>query len=110
MSPDVLGRPVELRVVDTRSEKAEAAAAVFRLTEKDKVVALIGNEVSLGACGAKPDQAVVAAKLALSHFSKKTAAIVCDIAQEDSISLLLLQEGVRSGRRQGSIRIEVEDR
>ncbi|MDY0258736.1 ABC transporter substrate-binding protein [Desulfovibrio sp.] len=41
--PTVLGRPVELVVVDNKSDKVEAANAVKRLVERDKVVALIGT-------------------------------------------------------------------
>ncbi len=44
--PEVLGRPVELIVVDNKSDKVEAANAVVRLTEKDKVVAIIGTYAS----------------------------------------------------------------
>jgi len=45
MRPQVLGRAVELKVADTRSDKAEAANAVFRLVEKDRVTAIIGGVV-----------------------------------------------------------------
>ena len=41
--PTVLGRPVELVVVDNKSDKVEAANAVKRLVERDKVVAFIGT-------------------------------------------------------------------
>ncbi len=41
--PTVLGRPVELVVVDNKSDKVEAANAVKRLTERDKVLAIIGT-------------------------------------------------------------------
>ena len=41
--PTVLGRPVELVVVDNKSDKVEAANAVKRLTERDKVIAMIGT-------------------------------------------------------------------
>ena len=41
--PEVLGRPIELVVVDNKSDKVEAANAVKRLVERDKVVALIGT-------------------------------------------------------------------
>ena len=42
--PSVLdGRPVELVVVDNKSDKVEAANAVKRLIERDRVVALIGT-------------------------------------------------------------------
>jgi branched-chain amino acid transport system substrate-binding protein len=46
MEPEVLGRPVELRLTDTKSDKVEAANAVSRLIEKDKAVALIGEMIS----------------------------------------------------------------
>lgn len=41
--PTILGRPVELVVVDNKSDKVEAANSVKRLIERDKVVALIGT-------------------------------------------------------------------
>ena len=41
--PTVLGRPVDLVVVDNKSDKVESANAVKRLVERDKVVALIGT-------------------------------------------------------------------
>lgn len=41
--PTILGRPVELVVVDNKSDKVEAANAVKRLTERDKVLAIIGT-------------------------------------------------------------------
>lgn len=39
----VLGRKVELVIVDNKSEKVEAANAVSRLIDNDKVVAIIGS-------------------------------------------------------------------
>lgn len=41
--PEVDGKKVELVVVDNKSDKAEAASAVARLIEKEKVVAIIGS-------------------------------------------------------------------
>ncbi|MEG2172419.1 MAG: ABC transporter substrate-binding protein [Desulfovibrionaceae bacterium] len=41
--PTVIGRPVELVIVDNKSDKVEAANAVKRLTERDKVLAIIGT-------------------------------------------------------------------
>ena len=41
--PQVLGRDVELIVVDNKSDKVEAANAVKRLVERDKVSAYIGT-------------------------------------------------------------------
>ncbi len=46
MEPDVLGRPVDLKLVDTKSDKVDAANAVSRLIEKEKVVAIIGEMIS----------------------------------------------------------------
>ncbi|MDI9370048.1 MAG: ABC transporter substrate-binding protein [Synergistaceae bacterium] len=41
--PEVLGRPVELFVVDNKTDKVESANAVKRLIEHDNVVAVIGS-------------------------------------------------------------------
>lgn len=41
--PEALGKKIELVVVDNKSDKVEAATAVARLIEKDKVVAIIGS-------------------------------------------------------------------
>ncbi|MDR3135563.1 MAG: ABC transporter substrate-binding protein, partial [Deltaproteobacteria bacterium] len=41
--PEVLGQKVELVVIDNKSDKVEAANAVRRLIESDKVVAIIGT-------------------------------------------------------------------
>ncbi len=46
MEPEVLGRPVEVKLVDTKSDKVESANAVSRLIEKEKVVAIIGEMIS----------------------------------------------------------------
>ena len=44
--PEVLGRKIELFVVDNKSDKVEAANAVARLIENDKVSAIIGTYAS----------------------------------------------------------------
>ncbi|MCM0649388.1 ABC transporter substrate-binding protein [Clostridium swellfunianum] len=41
--PNVLGKKVELVIVDNKSDKTEAANAVQRLVDKDKVTAVIGS-------------------------------------------------------------------
>jgi len=41
--PEVLGKKVELVVVDNKSDKVEAATAAARLVEKEKVSAIIGS-------------------------------------------------------------------
>jgi branched-chain amino acid transport system substrate-binding protein len=46
MQPQLLGQPVELVLVDTRSDRIEAANAMSRLIEKDKVAAVIGEVIS----------------------------------------------------------------
>lgn len=43
MKGEVLGREVQIVVVDNKSDKVEAANAVSRLIERDKVVAIIGS-------------------------------------------------------------------
>ncbi len=46
MKPTVLGKKVDLIVVDTKSDKIEAANAVSRLIEKEKVIAILGESIS----------------------------------------------------------------
>ena len=46
MEPKVLGKKIELKLVDTKSDKVEAANAVTRLIDKEKVVAIIGEMIS----------------------------------------------------------------
>ncbi len=46
IEPTVLGRKISLKLVDTKSDKVEAANAVSRLIEKEKVVAIIGEMIS----------------------------------------------------------------
>ncbi len=46
LQPEILGRPVELIVVDNKSDKVEAANAVVRLTERDEVHAILGSYAS----------------------------------------------------------------
>ncbi len=46
MMGTVLGKKVELALVDTKSDKIESANAVSRLIEKEKVVAIIGEMIS----------------------------------------------------------------
>lgn len=43
MYPTVLGKKVQLVVVDNKSDKTEAASAAARLVEKEKVVSIIGS-------------------------------------------------------------------
>ena len=43
LKPTALDRPVELVIVDNKSDKVEAANAVKRLTEHEKVLAIIGT-------------------------------------------------------------------
>jgi branched-chain amino acid transport system substrate-binding protein len=46
LKPTVLGQEVKLALVDTKSDKMEAANAVSRLIEKDRVTAIIGEVIS----------------------------------------------------------------
>jgi branched-chain amino acid transport system substrate-binding protein len=46
LKPKVLNQEVKLVLVDTRSDKMEAANAVSRLIEKDKVAGIIGEVIS----------------------------------------------------------------
>jgi branched-chain amino acid transport system substrate-binding protein len=46
LKPEVLGQKIKLSLVDTKSDKIEAANAVSRLIEKDKVQAIIGEVIS----------------------------------------------------------------
>lgn len=46
MEPEVLGKKVEIVLVDTKSDKIEAANAVTLLIEKEKVVGIIGEAIS----------------------------------------------------------------
>lgn len=46
LQPQVLGQEVKLALVDTRSDRIEAANAVSRLLEKEKVAAIIGEVIS----------------------------------------------------------------
>jgi branched-chain amino acid transport system substrate-binding protein len=46
MKPNVLSKKITLVLADTKSDKIEAANAVSRLIEKEKVIALIGEMIS----------------------------------------------------------------
>jgi branched-chain amino acid transport system substrate-binding protein len=46
MKPTVLDKKVEVVVADTKSDKIEAANAMSRLIEKDKVISVIGEMIS----------------------------------------------------------------
>ena len=46
LKPTLMGKKVELFLVDTKSDKIEAANAVSRLIEKNKVQAIIGEAIS----------------------------------------------------------------
>lgn len=46
LRPKVLGQEVKLALVDTKSDKIEAANAVSRLIEKERVAAIIGEVIS----------------------------------------------------------------
>ncbi|MCL5124869.1 MAG: ABC transporter substrate-binding protein [Deltaproteobacteria bacterium] len=46
IEPEALGRPIEIKLADTKSEKVDSANAVSRLIEKEKVIAIIGELIS----------------------------------------------------------------
>jgi branched-chain amino acid transport system substrate-binding protein len=46
LEPQVLGQPIKLVMLDTRSDRIEAANAVSRLIEQDHVAAIIGEVIS----------------------------------------------------------------
>lgn len=52
--PEVLGKKVELVLVDNKTDKTESANAVNRLIDKDKVVAIIGSYGSSNSMAAGP--------------------------------------------------------
>jgi branched-chain amino acid transport system substrate-binding protein len=54
MKPKVLGRPVKLILVDTKSDAVEAANGASRLVKKDGVVAILGPVTSTRALAAAP--------------------------------------------------------
>jgi branched-chain amino acid transport system substrate-binding protein len=54
LQPQVLGQPVELALVDTKSDKIEAANAVSRLIEKDQVQGIIGEVISSDTLAGSP--------------------------------------------------------
>lgn len=54
MMPEVLGKKIELVLVDTKSDKIEAANAVSRLIEKEKVVGILGEAISGNSMAGNP--------------------------------------------------------
>lgn len=52
--PTVLSRPVQLILVDDKSDKVEAANAVLRLIEKEQVIAIIGELTSSNTLSGAP--------------------------------------------------------
>jgi branched-chain amino acid transport system substrate-binding protein len=120
MQPHVLGKPVQLKLINTGSDPAGATNTALAAIEKHGAVALVGdilsvNSISISHCTEKrgipvitiPDsgirqpivsrafmpcptdmgQARVAAHLAFGHLKAKTAVVVYDISQKQSICL-----------------------
>jgi len=54
MQPTVLGKKIELVLMDTKSDKIEAANAVSRLVEKEKVVGILGEAISGNSMAGNP--------------------------------------------------------
>lgn len=54
IKPTVLGKKIELVLVDTKSDKIEAANAVSRLVEKERVVGILGEAISGNSMAGNP--------------------------------------------------------
>jgi len=54
IQPTVLGKKIELILVDTKSDKIEAANAMSRLIEKEKVVGVLGEAISGNSMAGNP--------------------------------------------------------
>jgi branched-chain amino acid transport system substrate-binding protein len=54
MEPTVLGKKIDLVLVDTKSDKIEAANAVSLLVEKEKVVGILGEAISGNSMAGNP--------------------------------------------------------
>jgi branched-chain amino acid transport system substrate-binding protein len=54
MEPEVLGKKIDLVLVDTKSDKIEAANAMTLLVEKEKVVGVIGEAISGNSMAGNP--------------------------------------------------------
>jgi branched-chain amino acid transport system substrate-binding protein len=54
MEPEVLGKKIDLILVDTKSDKIEAANAMTLLVEKEKVVGVIGEAISGNSMAGNP--------------------------------------------------------
>ncbi|MHC1743521.1 MAG: ABC transporter substrate-binding protein [Syntrophobacteraceae bacterium] len=54
MEPEVLGKKIELKLADTKSDKIEAANAMTLLVEKEKVVGVLGEAISGNSMAGNP--------------------------------------------------------
>ncbi len=54
MEPTVLGKKIELKLVDTKSDKIEAANAMTLLVEKEKVAVVLGEAISGNSMAGNP--------------------------------------------------------
>jgi len=54
MEPQVLGKKIEVVLVDTKSDKIEAANAMSLLVEKEKVVGILGEAISGNSMAGNP--------------------------------------------------------
>lgn len=54
MEPTVLGKKIDVVLVDTKSDKIEAATAVTLLVEKEKVVGILGEAISGNSMAGNP--------------------------------------------------------
>ncbi len=54
MEPEVLGKKIELKLADTKSDKIEAANAMTLLVEKEKVAGVLGEAISGNSMAGNP--------------------------------------------------------
>jgi branched-chain amino acid transport system substrate-binding protein len=54
MEPEVLGKKIDLKLADTKSDKIEAANAMTLLVEKEKVVGVLGEAISGNSMAGNP--------------------------------------------------------
>jgi branched-chain amino acid transport system substrate-binding protein len=147
MRPTVLDRPIALKVADTKSDPAIGTYAMFRLIERDRVVAVIGDVTAKSTlagsilavrkripmmcltsadCLGGPSTRLVfgvsspvqskgrmAAGIARHQFRAKTAAVLMDTGQHESLQLahfFKLWFAKLGGNIVGSMRTKTGDR
>ena len=99
LQPQVLGQPVELVLVDTRSDRIEAANAVSRLIEKDKVAAIIGEVISSDTLAGVP----IAERAGIPNISPTATSPL--VTQKRTVRLSGLFCGRPAGQSGGPVRL-----